>query len=1172
MARISESSPIEFQFCSLALAWISLRMLRFTRKLSACVLIAMFIAVCSNVASAQRRGGSETDFLKREDIQSQLSLSEEQSQKLKDLQNSATTSREVFSEFAEKLRAAENEEERNKIRAELQAAVAKANSAFEDTAITVLNDDQKKLLRGLYLQNAGTRALSDQKISEEFGLTDEQKEKIEGLAEERREASRNLGFEASDEDRDKFNAEWQSKLLAVLSTEQKSKWDQQLAAIPTENTGELVAQRPGAGEVGEMTPPPSVEPPPGETAYGSFGSESAAPGQLVESFSFNFRYTPWEQVLQMFAEGAGLTLDIKQLPPGSFNHFDDNSYTARQALDIMNGYLLREGYAMVEKDRFLVVLNIDGGIPPSMIPDRSIEELLKSGDEIVVGDNEIVRVEMPIENMETARAAQEIEPVLGPVGSMVALTESRLLIITDIGSNLRRIHNFLQGAMTRSKPDDLVFKSYFLRNIHAEEAEIQLMTLFGMRQAAVNVSYGAESSRDRRGPPQPQQQQSNSSASLMVSSDLRTNSLFVTGTEKQHALVKEIIDALDVSENANGEPLSGAGRRGTYLEVYQVSSADAGEVTKTLTALNLPGVTIVNEDRRNGKIHVMASSRQHEEVAALIRQLDGSGGSESVAVIPLVRMDPLSAAATLRSLFLSDGDSAPTIETDLYGRRLIVRGSFDQITQIKTVLAQLGEDGSGQRPPSAGGQIRRYSLQGRSADEFLDILQQAWRSSERNPIRVEIPARRGPIDGLETPEGPVQPRNAEPKANGEDNQESTNLQNNEPYIAVGMQTEGLNKPAQDDLFANTTGEKSDSPEVLITVIGEELVLSSSDEAALDRLEELLDSLQQSLPYRTSWTVFYLQTADATDAADMLSQIFPSSSVATTTASAGSSFLGSLGSNFSSLGSSVADATGLSGLGSSPMTLQIIPDVRSNSLFISGTDSMIADVREVLRILDSNEIPESLRDMRPRTIVLEYADVDEVATILRDIYKPLMEPQGGNNRQQQGNPLAALMGGGGGNDESTRIRMTLGVDRQTSTLIVSSSEDVFMQVQETVQGLDDLSKQSNRMIRVVPLQHADVTQVQNSLTNLLPRVSVSSSRTSGGSSSSTGGSSARGGSSSSSSNDAAAQAFRDQMRARFFGGGTGGGGRPSFGGSGGRPSFGGGSRPGGGFGGGRPGGR
>ena len=56
----------------------------------------------------------------------------------------------------------------------------------------------------------------------------------------------------------------------------------------------------------------------------------------------------------------------------------------------------------------------------------------------------------------------------------------------------------------------------------------------------------------------------------------------------------------------------------------------------------------------------------------LIRQLDGLGSAGSVAVIPLTSMDPVTAAATLRSMFIRDGADAPTIEADLYGRQIEV--------------------------------------------------------------------------------------------------------------------------------------------------------------------------------------------------------------------------------------------------------------------------------------------------------------------------------------------------------------------------------------------------------------------------------------------------------------------------------------------------------------------
>ena len=90
-----------------------------------------------------------------------------------------------------------------------------------------------------------------------------------------------------------------------------------------------------------------------------------------------------------------------------------------------------------------------------------------------------------------------------------------------------------------------MFKSYPLVNIDAEEAEYMLLAQFGMRQCAGAVpNVSAASSRDSRSSqPAPQAQTS----SLKVMSDTRTNSLFVTGSEADQALVEEIIKATEAS-------------------------------------------------------------------------------------------------------------------------------------------------------------------------------------------------------------------------------------------------------------------------------------------------------------------------------------------------------------------------------------------------------------------------------------------------------------------------------------------------------------------------------------------------------------------------------------------------------------------------------------------------
>lgn len=1133
----------------------------------------LIVLTAAHPAVAQRTGGSEAELLRRSEVHRELGLSEEQSQKLEELQAKSNTSRDDFEQFRKDLSAATTDEEKTKIREEFSQKVIKSRSLFQDNARAVLTPEQQAALRGLYLKNAGPRGLTNDEISAEYGLTDEQKEEIQALAQQQRAASRSLPSDATEEDREKFNQDWQEKFLAVLTDDQKARYQKELSQAPGPSEAvaeaEAPAERPAeagspadpaasAGSPAEM----SNEPPEGAEAVASFGGD-VSPGnrRTISEFSFNFRYAPWDQVLQMFADATGLTLDLNKTPPGTFSHLDNNKYSAEQALDILNGYLLRKGFGLFEKDGFLHVRNLDDGIPPSLIRDVSIEELLNDRDK-PVGDHELVNVTIEIDDMDTGKAAQEIEALLGPWGSMIALTESNLLILTDIGSNLRRIYGLLQTAMSKSRPDAQLFKMYYLRHMDAEEAEIAVMTQFGMRQNVANVSYGVEQqsrSRSRNAAPQPAPTPSKPETEIQIASDLRLNSLLVTGTAKQHELVETILSAIDVGEDRDGNTI-GRSRRGTYLEVYQVKSADAGEVTKTITAMNIPGVQVVNEDRRTGRIHIMATERQHEEVAALVRQLDGGGSSGSVSVIQLHQMDPLSAAATLRSLFYAEGEDGPTIETDLYGRRLIVRGSVEHITQIKQVLADLGETGGPRE--RAEGKVRNVPLQGRDPEKFLRILKQNWEDREKSRLEIYIPEESGPVKSRQTAEGELpsssgganpppmiptpqpQRRNSGGDAQSGDSGSAEDegpktrpgppvtsieeLKRSHRHIPVrSMVAQDENQPTRGQPAADSDNS-SDDPPVEVYVLGDDLVITGRDEDELDRLEDLLDTLQQTIPFKPEYTQFFLKSADALEASDMLSQFFPSSSVATTSMASGGSMLGSLTSGLGSMGSDLMDATGLSGLGASSNSLKIIPDIRTNSLFMSGPPMMIKDAIALLKVLDSNDGPDSLKDMQARQIPVAHADVRDVKSMLDQLFKTYLEPQGNGRQQQQQNPLAAMFGGGGGrNNEATQIRMTLAVDEQNSLILVNSSQDLFEEVEDVVGALDQAAQDANRLIRVIQLKNADATMIQQSLTNLLPRVSVTSSRTN----SSSGGSGSSGGSSGG-NDDKARQAAEQAQREAF----------------------------------------
>lgn len=1178
--------------------------------------------------TAGRRGGGGGGILgeiQNEAVRSEINLTEEQVEKLRAIGES-TTNRDQFGDIFERMRSAESDEERNAIREEIRVKMEETRSAAEEKMKEVLSEDQYKRLDQIRLHRGGTRSLGREDVQADLGLNDQQKQQLEALNEERGEKFRELGFQASEEERDKVRQEYEAKALAILTPEQQGKWKEKLGPPPPDADQPRIGGPPGGGMA--PRPPRQVrieEVPEGAEAAMSFASrtnplaevgEDAGPAKL----SFNFRYAPWTEVLKLFAREAELSLDLIDVPPGTFSYYDQNSYTPAEALDVLNGYLLPKGFVLVHRDDFLVSLNIDNPIPPNLIPRVKPEELPQRGK------NELLTVTFLLEGVDATQVAAEIQEVKGPQGKVVPLPSSNSVLVTDIGANLISIHRMLTEMVGRPGPDDMSFKAYAIKNLPAIDAEDILRGVLGIGSSVRNVSAMMDS-RSRSS------SSSSSSSNITIASDERTNKLLVTTTAKTHKLIEEALETIDVE----GEPSTfSAAANKPFLRVYSVTSADAREVVKTIDAL-MPGI-VVNEDGRNGKIHIMASPDKHTEVDNLIRQMDGLGSSsQQVTVVPLSKMDPLLAAATVRAMFVKDGEQAPTVEADVYGRQLMIRGDANQVLQIKGLLSQLGEDGTGQRDQSSESRLRTFPLSGRDPEEILPLIQRMWNNRSGSSIRIVNPDDRGPVKEILSPgsqrpgtenSGPTtnrRPIRSEQPATRRDSvmtepaQQSQRLpirnasqttqvaQVDEANVSqstaptsgpvenplefsdeqlldmlesfIDESTPPVNEtssqipvtqPPANTARQNTAGEL---PDVNVTVVGDELMLYSSDPQALNELEAMLESAVEVIPPSTSWTVFTLQSADATEVSLMLEQLLPYSNVSTT--SAGGGMLGSISGAASSLGSGIAEMTGLSSIASVGQSLRIIPDTRLNALFVSGPRSQVQEVESMLRVLDATEWPDNLRNKISRLIPLEHADADDVLRMVKEAYKVYIEPpQQQNNRN---NPLAAMMGGGrsrGGEEENSQIKMQVSVDSNTNQLVVWADDSLYQEVKQFVESVDESARQARRTVRVVSLQNTNSSTIKGALGTLMPKVNVSS--TSSRQSNNSQSTSSQNNNDNNNSQQRSAQEqervrqfFEQRMRERMQGGGGSspfGGGRP--GGGGGSP-FGSG-RPGGG--GGRPGGR
>lgn len=1194
------------------------------------------------------------DLLKRESFEQELKITAEQKEKLAELGKEFDKERQDLGASFFRPGAGGQpdpsafEKQMEDFRKKSDELRAKAEGRLKD----VFSEEQVSRYRQLALRETGITALSRSDVSESLKLTDEQKAELKKVQDDYRTKSMQLGFRATQEERDKARTDRDAALLAVLSDDQKASWEKQLGPAPAEAENKDVAKtetppstgaprntppsrgpsgrsRPGGGnrpEAGDKKPEA------GEDVVAEFApealdkSEARKPGSMDEkTLSFQFRFAPWEMVLKRFAKEAGLSLDMDETPPGTFNYYDDGKFSPTEALDILNGYLLPKGFVLVRRDRFLVVANIEKDIPPNLIPTVSVSDLSKRGR------NELLSVMLPVApNMEAKTAADEIKELLGPQGKVIPLGKINKLLVTDTGSNLQRVYELLTGLGAVDDPTGKNYRAFKLMYVSATDAERTIRELFDIpargaatRSATTTPTTGTRSyfgdrgfgdrgfgdrgfgdrgfgdrgfgdrsrdERDRGGErdrsdrdssrwgfnPQVaggmQQQAAAPTSKIQLAADVRTNSLLVTATGQELALIEQAIKTIDVRETAG----PGAFARGVnvpQLEVYPIETADPKVVMDMINA-TVPGLTMI-EDTKTKRLNVYATPADQAQVRAIVKQLDGIPGN-TVTVVQLKKTDAVAAATSLSKLFGNSSRSGdgPHIEADALNRRLMIRGTPDQMAEIRKLLADMGEDGNTGLPgmPSDRGNIRTISPGGRPPEEIISLVERIWPSRSESFIRVvpssavatpqfrirdvdEQPNEDRPSgSSRRRPRGEADETPAAPeRGNRPSSDRRGNRANDLPVASREKSDEDLLKQLQaalDEVDAASDDEQNGSEneseeektsrqagpsdeseeaapssgrksakaadgesEVRIAVYGGNIVISSDNPEELDRLERFIQSLSTTTASKTKWSVYYLRVADATETATMLGHLFPQGSVSQT-AESNSSMFGGITSSLSRMGSSLMDASGLSSLGSGSNALRIIPELRSNALFIAGPTEQVDQVLEALRFLDASELPESLKDRKPRMIPVEYADVNEVAEIVRDVYKEQMEAPlqigGGGGRGGQGggfNPLAMIMGGAmaqsSGNRQQRGIQMTIGVDDRTNTLVVSASDSLFKQVETLVAALDESALEARRTVKVVSLKNANSSTVQSALSGLLGKVKVSSTGTSSDRSRSTG---------------------------------------------------------------------
>ncbi|MEO1979727.1 MAG: hypothetical protein ABGZ24_04360, partial [Fuerstiella sp.] len=193
-------------------------------------------------------------------------------------------------------------------------------------------------------------------------------------------------------------------------------------------------------------------------------------GSGIDTINFAFHDAPWPVVLKTLADEAGLALELHAYPQTKFTYSDSRRHTLEKSMDIVNGFLIHEGFILVRHEQLLFLLSTAEEIPSHLIDTVSPEELQWRGQ------YELVSVMVPVLHAVPAELEAQMKDLMTPLGTITHVNSAKVLVMRDLRV---RLDFLLQMVARADREAELYRREVFqLNNIKAEEAVKSLQQMF----------------------------------------------------------------------------------------------------------------------------------------------------------------------------------------------------------------------------------------------------------------------------------------------------------------------------------------------------------------------------------------------------------------------------------------------------------------------------------------------------------------------------------------------------------------------------------------------------------------------------------------------------------------------------------------------------------------------
>lgn len=787
----------------------------------------------------------------------------------------------------------------------------------------------------------------------------------------------------------------------------------------------------------------------------------------------NFDGAQWQEVLDWYQKESGLILNTTVKPTGgvTIKPGRDRKFTLGEVTDLLNESMVLQKFILIRYNTTFTIWPVDEKLDTTLFPAVTPSELIRRGK------TELVKcVVGPLKTLSAAEIRPEVEAMLTPFGKVQLFERSNSFQITDKAGNILRIKDLLKEI---EETGDAGTFTHVCKYMKARQIAGHLKDL--LKDSATTVDspmmvapaypspYGGggypqfgqfgfdprgrdrgQSGNDPRGGSATAR---NKTVQIAVDDD--SNIVIITAPEDKIGQAKKIIEDLD-KPTPGQQPLL---ITPPVLKTYSVPVGTADATAKAITE-RYPWIRVTAIAASN-QIMVVASADDHGKVSNVLTGGNPTGPAvEGVSkVIPINSSDPKELAAILSKKFPSSLAGGPLIEAQSGG--IFFSGTAEQYAEAKKLIEAF-EGPSSFDPKSPRLQ---FTLEGGNAGILAEALGNAMKGMNKNPVIIQnlygTPGGAAPkVPGVSPGAGsPTMPP---------------------PTPLPGEKKSALPTGPRDPRYVLAQlidpEAKKDLKPVIIRVIGNKLVIESEDPAALQLINDLLRLYVQNGTKvdENLFEVIKLKFVSAEDAAKVVSEIFNGPTAA---AAGGRPGGGGGGGGFNPI-NLIGGLLG-GGAPSGPPEkgrVRVVAEKSSNSLIVvkSSPLDLLAMRKLLANVIDSGET-DSDAVQRTFVIKLKNTHASEMASTIKELYKPLMTASGGGGGAALPFPFGPQPQG---NSQQRPPALSVSTDDRTNSLALLCTTTLYEEIKQFVESTDNAaSSDSTEVVRVVPIKGIDPTLVQ-----------------------------------------------------------------------------------------------